>query len=413
QLGRQALAQRVLPLRLVAADQVRAVVELVQQGGDLRGVVLQIGVQRHQQPPAGLLDTGRQRGGLAEVPAQPDAPHARGPGGLLGDHLPAAVGAPVVDHQQFPGPVLAVHRRADLFDQLRQTGLLVLRRGQQRDFDLTGVRLLGHDTTCGVGVSGRIHQPSGNWKAMRSWPVCAGATASKPRPISVPMVWASASARGMSTTPPPTTVPDSSMTAMHRARSMPEIAHPLSIRAPPCTWSVSTFRITSRPSGPGSRRFPMLGERQPVVSARSPISRPSSQPRVNSSESGWWPGACRRGSSGSGSGERSANASGWPIRAATASSCWFGASSRTCCAIGAPRATVASTVPPTRAARWLRQRGQATAITSSAIHSAADMLLYLLCRPAASPKAARETAIIAAQPSAYSARPHQGAAARS
>ena len=59
------------------------------------------------------LEPGHQRGGLAEVAAEPDRADARVLAGQLGEHLPGAVAAAVVDEDELGRPVRAVreHRR--------------------------------------------------------------------------------------------------------------------------------------------------------------------------------------------------------------------------------------------------------------------------------------------------------------
>ena len=65
-------AERVAALRLPAADEVEALVELGQQPRDLGRVVLEVGVDRHDDVALGVREARRQRRCLAEVPAQAD-----------------------------------------------------------------------------------------------------------------------------------------------------------------------------------------------------------------------------------------------------------------------------------------------------------------------------------------------------
>ena len=61
---------------LPARNEVEALVELDEQAGNLRGIVLEIGVDRDDDLAAGLTETRRQRRGLPEVAAQPDNANA-------------------------------------------------------------------------------------------------------------------------------------------------------------------------------------------------------------------------------------------------------------------------------------------------------------------------------------------------
>ena len=62
--------ERVVPVALPARDDVEAVVELRQEIRDLGRVVLQIRIHRDDHVAGGDVDSRRERGSLAEVPAQ-------------------------------------------------------------------------------------------------------------------------------------------------------------------------------------------------------------------------------------------------------------------------------------------------------------------------------------------------------
>src|SRR5215212_4643084 len=66
-LRRDAPRERVAPVRLPAADQVEALLELREQARDLRRVVLEIGVDRHYHVALRVRKAGGERRGLAEV----------------------------------------------------------------------------------------------------------------------------------------------------------------------------------------------------------------------------------------------------------------------------------------------------------------------------------------------------------
>ena len=88
QLG---LNQRV-SLGLAAAVVVVGFVALGQQQRDVRGVVLPVGVQHHDDFPAGVVDPGRQRRRLAGVAAQAQSLEPRALAAQLLDHGEGVVG---------------------------------------------------------------------------------------------------------------------------------------------------------------------------------------------------------------------------------------------------------------------------------------------------------------------------------
>jgi len=64
--------------RLPARDEIEPLVELGEQARDLRGVVLEVAVDRHHDVAGRLGEAGRERRGLAEVAAQPHDADIRG-----------------------------------------------------------------------------------------------------------------------------------------------------------------------------------------------------------------------------------------------------------------------------------------------------------------------------------------------
>ena len=93
---------------LPPADHVEMLFHFGQEAGNLVGVVLEVGVQRHDQFAAGLGEAGAEGGRLAEVAAKADAAHARVAGRQAADHLPGAVAGAVVDEDHVQ--VVAVGR---------------------------------------------------------------------------------------------------------------------------------------------------------------------------------------------------------------------------------------------------------------------------------------------------------------
>ena len=105
---------RVLAVLLPARYEVESVLETGQKLRDLRGVVLEVGVQGDDDRPPSLTEAHGERGGLAEVAPELEAPH---PGILeaqLLDPLEGAVAAPGVDEEDFGPPTEALERLGQL-----------------------------------------------------------------------------------------------------------------------------------------------------------------------------------------------------------------------------------------------------------------------------------------------------------
>jgi len=75
--GDDAAAERIAPVLLPAGDEVIALVELREEVRDLGGVVLEVGVDRHDHVAGGDLEAGCQRRDLAEPPPQSHDPDVR------------------------------------------------------------------------------------------------------------------------------------------------------------------------------------------------------------------------------------------------------------------------------------------------------------------------------------------------
>ncbi len=125
--------ERVAPVRLPAGDQVEALVELREQPRDLGGIVLQVAVDRDDGVAACLVEAGHERGGLAEVAAQPDDADV-----LLGvvesrQRGERAVGRAVVDEDRLPLGVQRLERRAQLVVEQCDAAFLVVNGNDDRD----------------------------------------------------------------------------------------------------------------------------------------------------------------------------------------------------------------------------------------------------------------------------------------
>ena len=80
----------VVPHLLPAADHVELVGHGRQKTGDFARVVLQVGVERHDQLAAGRMEAGAQRRGLAEIAAEPQTADARIAVGNAPNRLPTS-----------------------------------------------------------------------------------------------------------------------------------------------------------------------------------------------------------------------------------------------------------------------------------------------------------------------------------
>ena len=114
-------------------DEVVALVELGQQPGDLRGVVLKVAVNSHDDVACRLGKAGVERRCLAEVASQADDAHV-----VLGVVEPregaeGAVGRAVVDEDGLPGAAVAVERGGQLVIEQRDAPLLVVHGDNDRD----------------------------------------------------------------------------------------------------------------------------------------------------------------------------------------------------------------------------------------------------------------------------------------
>ena len=68
-------AERVAPVGLPAGNEVESLVELCQQSRYLPWIVLEVGVDGHDDFALGVREPGREGGRLAEISSQADDPH--------------------------------------------------------------------------------------------------------------------------------------------------------------------------------------------------------------------------------------------------------------------------------------------------------------------------------------------------
>ena len=99
----QTLCQGSWRVRFQPLTTSKPCVELVEEAGDLGGVVLEVGVEGEDDVASGGLEAGGEGGGLAEVAAEADGADAGVGGGEPADGGPGAVAAAVVDEEELEG----------------------------------------------------------------------------------------------------------------------------------------------------------------------------------------------------------------------------------------------------------------------------------------------------------------------
>ena len=119
-----------------AADDVVAGGNLFQKQRDVGGIVLQIAIHGDDVLAPGMVETGGQSGGLAEVAAELDHRDAAIDGRDLAQHGESVVVRTVIDQHDFEGLARRLHHRFQAVVEIGDVLLLVV----QRDDD--GV--LGH-----------------------------------------------------------------------------------------------------------------------------------------------------------------------------------------------------------------------------------------------------------------------------
>ena len=127
------LVPGVVPGPLPAADDVVPFVELGQEPGDLGRVVLEVAVEGEDDRALRRPEARRERRGLAEVAAEPDAPDPRVGRDRVPDHPPRAVAAAVVDEEELGRPeAVRLDRSGQLGVEGGQALGLVDRAGRRR-----------------------------------------------------------------------------------------------------------------------------------------------------------------------------------------------------------------------------------------------------------------------------------------
>ena len=128
----KAARPRIVSPGLPAGDEIVALVELGEQLRDLGRIVLEIGIDRHDDVSLGLEESGLESGGLAEVAAQVYDDHVRGLGVQLGEHREAVVRGSVVHEDHLPRLARGFERCCDLAVERLDGMLLVVERGDDR-----------------------------------------------------------------------------------------------------------------------------------------------------------------------------------------------------------------------------------------------------------------------------------------
>ena len=136
--------QAVLAVLAPAAEQVE--LPLLQHGDHCRnivGIVLQVAVQRHQQPAARRVDAGLQSGRLTEIALQLDDPEVEPfAGEFLASIDKRGVRRAIINDDQFPRLAEILKSAADTLDERRDAFFLVVDRNEDGKFDFA-FRLVG------------------------------------------------------------------------------------------------------------------------------------------------------------------------------------------------------------------------------------------------------------------------------
>ena len=140
--------------RSLRQPQSRSSSPLLQHGDHLRnvvGIVLQVAVQRRQQPAARHVDAGLQGGRLAEIALQLDDPEVEPfAGEFLARIDKRGVRRAIIDDDQFPRLAEILESTADTLDERRDAFFLVVDRNEDGKLDFA-FRLVG-DKRKGLGL---------------------------------------------------------------------------------------------------------------------------------------------------------------------------------------------------------------------------------------------------------------------
>ena len=129
----RAARERVVAVRLPARDEVVPLVELGEETGDLRRVVLEVAVDRHDDLALDLAEARVQRGGLADVASQPHHPDVGDARVETHQRRRRAVARAVVDEHDLPRLAAAGERTRELVVEGLDGELLVTDGDDDRD----------------------------------------------------------------------------------------------------------------------------------------------------------------------------------------------------------------------------------------------------------------------------------------
>ena len=147
--------ERVLAVAPPAGDDVEALVDPVEEPGDVGGVVLAVAVHRHEDRAAREVERGRERGGLAAVAPEEGDEDVVGVGVLdRGELRRRAVGRAVVDEDQLVTQRRPAEHAVKLVVQRGDVVDLVVDGDQDREVDSGGGRDVGRGVGGGRGLHG-------------------------------------------------------------------------------------------------------------------------------------------------------------------------------------------------------------------------------------------------------------------
>ena len=129
--ARLGLVPRVKPALLPAIHHIEALAQPLHEPRNLGGVVLQVGVERHQDRTLGGLKPRRQGGRLPKVAAERESSHPVVGLAQFANHPPAAIGRAVIDKDQLPAPLQPGAGCGDLPVQFPQAVTFVVDRNDQ------------------------------------------------------------------------------------------------------------------------------------------------------------------------------------------------------------------------------------------------------------------------------------------
>src|SRR5436305_50058 len=139
---------RVAPRPPPPVHHVHVAVERGQEPRDVARIVLQVGVDRDDDPAARVLDAGGEGGGLAVVARQADDAEPRLARDEPDEALEAPVAAPVVDRDDLRRAAERIEHRAELGDERLQALRLVVERDDDRERGRRGAQNSVSATNC-------------------------------------------------------------------------------------------------------------------------------------------------------------------------------------------------------------------------------------------------------------------------